>query len=112
MSEHNSRAQSTLVLPPLSPVSNQSKHRQASTKQSVLQEVVTSMVHHPRTQRMQQQSHLNRWQLVQQMQYRRLLILVYLLLALSLTAVVLGVINYLTLHSLQEELHLIKNRAV
>lgn len=108
MLERN-RSQSTLVLPP-SPPSNQSKHRQASPKQSILPEAVALMTHPSRTQRMQQQPRSIRWRLLQQMQYRRLLILVYLLLGLSLTSVILGVVNYFTLHSLQEELHLIKQK--
>lgn len=75
------------------------------TKESVeLPKFVSSKVHHVRLQGVQQQqSHLRDWHSVRQMQYR-LLILIYLLLGLSLTAVVLGVVNALTLHSLQEEL--------
>lgn len=85
---------------------DRAKHQDAFiTKESVeLPKFVSSKVHHVRLEGVQQQqSHLRDWHSVRQMQYR-LLILIYLLLGLSLTAVVLGVVNALTLHSLQEEL--------
>lgn len=84
---------------------DRAKHQNASTtKQAVeLPKFVSSKVHYVKLQDVQQQSYLRHWHSVRQMQYR-LLILVYLLIGLSLTAVVLGVVNGLTLHSLQEEL--------
>lgn len=83
---------------------DRAKHHDASTtKQSVELPKFVSSIQNVRLQKVQQQSHLRHWHSVRQMQYR-LLILVYLLIGLSLTAVVLGVVNGLTLHSLQEEL--------
>ena len=92
-----------LALPQFSSVSkNLVKHRKASTlKQAVLREVVTS----DPTQRQKQQSHLSPWHSIQQRQYRRLLILIYLLLGLSFAALALGAVNYLTLHSLEREVN-------
>lgn len=83
---------------------DRAKHQNASTtKQSVELPKFVSSIHNVKLQDVRRQSYLRHWHSVRQMQYR-LLILVYLLLGLSITAVVLGVVNGLTLHSLQEEL--------
>lgn len=97
------RNQLELALPQLSSDSKSLvRHRKASTpEQSVeLREVVTP-IHHSTQQK--QQSHLSPWRSIQQRQYRRLLILIYLLLGLSFAALALGAVNYLTLHSLQRD---------
>lgn len=105
MSEFNSQTHCAIAFPTGAPVGNDRANRQASiNKQSVkLPECVSSTVHHVSSKHVQQQpSHLSQWRSVRQMQCR-LLILVCLLLGLSLTALIVGVINLLTLHSLQEE---------
>lgn len=108
MSQLNSRTRSALVPPFFGVSQDLEKHQKASKPEQSLElrEVVTSTDHHPNAQRMQQQqSYLGRWRSVQQMQYRRLLILVYLLLGLGLSSLVMGIVNSLTLHSLQQEVN-------
>lgn len=108
MSEFKSQTYSAVALPTVSVEDNTAKPREAvKNKQSIsLPPGVSSTAQQARLQqRVQQgQSHFRQWRTVQQMQYR-LLILVCLLLGLSVSALVLGVVNWFTLHSLQEEVN-------
>lgn len=105
MSEFN-QIRSSPALPLFSSVSKDlAKQRQVSTiKQSgKLQKVTISTEHRAELESVQQQqSHLRHRRSMQQMQYR-LLILIYLLFGLSTVSLVLGVVNWFTLHSLQEK---------
>lgn len=108
MSEISFQTRSALGLSSVSPDGNCSQNRETSkTKESVeLPKLASSTVyHHSKLRHVQKpQSHLRYWRLMRQMQCR-LLILVYLLLGLSLPILALGVVNWLTLHSLQEKMN-------
>ena len=50
----------------------------------------------------QQKSHLRIWHSIRRLQYR-VLVSVYLLLGVSLASLILGVVNFLAIHSLQSQ---------
>lgn len=108
MTEFRSQTNSVVALPSVSFVENDTtKPREvAKNKQSVeLPPAQRSTVDLVRSQqREQQQQSFKQRRMVRQMQYR-LLILICLLLGLSVSALVLGVVNWFTLHSLQEQVN-------
>ena len=104
MSEFNQNR--SPALPLFSSVSKElAKQRQVSTieQSGKLQKNTSSTKHRAELGCVQQpQSRLSHQRSMQQMQYR-LLILIYLLFGLSTVSLVLGVVNWFTLHSLQEK---------
>lgn len=108
MSEFSFQTRPALGHSSVSPVGNASQNQETSTTKELVElpKLARSTVHHQSKLRHVQkpQSHLRYWRLMRQMQCR-LLILVYLLFGLSLPILALGVVNWLTLHSLQEKIN-------
>ena len=108
MSEISFQTRSALGLSSASSVGDGSQNRVTSTTKGLVElpKLTSSTVHHHSKSRHVQkpQSHLRYWRLMRQMQCR-LLLLVYLLLGLSLPILALGVVNWFTLHSLQEKVN-------
>lgn len=109
MSGFKSQTYSAVVLPTVSVVEDDrvKLNQAAKNKQSIeLPPDVNFTVDQRRLQKrvQQQQSYFKQWRTVRKMQYQ-LLILICLLLGLSVSALVVGIVNWFTLHSLQSEVN-------
>ncbi len=99
MSELPPQTKSNVTLPPIFPaVSNLRENQEASTIKSSEESQPT----------LRQHWQFRLWRSLWQGQIR-LLILVYLLLGMSIAALVLGIVNYLTLRSLQLQVNQLGN---